>query len=204
MIRTRWIGGSREFRAAGPYPTRQKKQQTRKDSDMTRFTKSPMSKAVLVVAALALGAGIVWAQSPHFIFVRAALQSDGDLDVSFKEAGLGTNQLINYLAEADATVTCTCVTNSGQCPNAANKVTGTVAVDQPATFSSGKNGQVNQTISVALPACPTSEQPTCGGGQELVLSAITWENIQLTDLTTPVGPAPATPSSISATLFTCP
>jgi hypothetical protein len=171
---------------------------------MTRFTKSPLSKAVLVVAALALGAGIVWADNPHFIFVRASLQPDGDLNVSFKEAGLGTNQLINYLAEADATVTCTCVTNSNKCPNAANKVTFTEAVAEPATFSSGKNGQVNQTISLAPPACPPSDPPTCGNGQHLVLSAIAWNNIQLTDQTTPVGPEPATPSSLSATLFTCP
>jgi hypothetical protein len=121
-----------------------------------------------------------------------------------KQAGLGTNQLINYLAEADATVTCTCVTNSGRCPNAANKVTFTEAVAEPATFSSGKNGQVNQTITLSPPACPSSDPPTCGGGQELTLSAITWENIQLKDLTTPVGPVPATPSSLSATFFTCP
>jgi hypothetical protein len=79
-----------------------------------------------------------------------------------------------------------------------------VAVDQPATFNSGKNGQVNQTLTVPAPACPPSDPPTCGNGQEFRLSAITWENIQLTDLTTPVGPEPATPSSVSATFFTCP
>jgi hypothetical protein len=166
--------------------------------------KLAISKFVFPLAALVLAAGVVWAANPHFIFVRAALQQDGDLNVSFKEAGLGDNQLINYLAEADATVTCNCVTNSGRCPNASNKVTFTVAVDQPATFSSGKNGQVNQTITVEVPECPSSDPPTCGNGQELALSAITWENIQITDLTTPVGPEPAVPSSISATFFTCP
>jgi hypothetical protein len=142
--------------------------------------------------------------NPHFIFVRAAIQSDGDLDVSFKEAGLGTNQLIDYLAEADATVTCTCVNHSGNCPAAANKVTFTEAVAEPATFSSGKNGQVNQTLALSAPACPPSDPPTCGNGQVLRLSAITWENIQLTDQSTPVGPEPATPASVSATFFTCP
>jgi len=142
--------------------------------------------------------------NPHFIFVRASIQQDGDLNVSFKEAGLGTNLLINYLAEADATVTCTCVSHSGKCPNAANKVTSTEAVDQPATFNSGKNGQVNQTITLTAPACPSSAPPTCGNGQELRLSAITWDNIELTDQSTPVGPEPAVPSSVSATFFTCP
>jgi hypothetical protein len=162
-------------------------------------------KVALGVFAALLGAGgIAWATNPHFIFVRASLQQDGDLNIAFKEAGLGTNQLISYLGEADATVTCTCVTNSGRCPNAANKVTFTVAVDQPATFSSGKNGQVNQTLTLAPPPCPASDPPTCGNGQSFDLSAISWENIQLTDQTTPVGPVPAVPSSVSATFFTCP
>jgi hypothetical protein len=162
-----------------------------------------MNKWIVTLAALGT-AGIVWATNPHFIFLNAFLQQNGNLDVSFKEAGLGDNQLINYLAEADATVTCNCVTHSGKCPSASNKVTFTEAVAQPATFSSGKNGQVNQTITLTAPACPSSAAPTCGNGQELRLSAITWENIQLTDQTTPVGPEPATPSSLSATFFTCP
>jgi hypothetical protein len=175
-----------------------------KEKAMKRIITRQRKIILGVLGGLVLAAGIVWAVNPHFIFIRASLQSDGDLDVSFKEAGLGTNQLINYLATADATVTCTCVSNSGRCPNAANKVTFTEAVDQPATFSSGKNGQVSQTITLEAPACPPSDPPTCGSGQELRLSAITWENIELTDQTTPVGPSPATPSSVSATFFTCP
>jgi hypothetical protein len=174
-----------------------------KEYDMRRI-RLPKGPIVLALAVLACTVGIVWAVNPHFIFIRASLQSDGDLNVSFKEAGLGTNQNIDYLASADATVTCTCVSNSGRCPNAANKVTFTEAVDQPATFSSGQNGQVNQTITLTAPACPSSAPPTCGNGQELRLSAITWTDIELKDLTTPVGPEPATPSSASATFFTCP
>jgi hypothetical protein len=96
------------------------------------------------------------------------------------------------------------VNNGGRCPNAANKVTFEERVAEPATFNSGKNGQVTATITLEAPACPPSDPPTCGGGQELRLSAISWTNIQLTDLTTPVGPEAATPSSVSATFFTCP
>jgi hypothetical protein len=156
------------------------------------------------LGVLVLAAGIVWAVSPHFISVTATIQQDGDLDVKFKEAGLGTNQTINYLATADATVTCTCVTKKGNCPQAANKETFTEAVAEPATFNSGKNGNVTATITLEAPDCPASDPPTCGNGQDFVLSAVTWENIQLTDQTTPVGPVPATPSSVSATFFTCP
>jgi len=161
-------------------------------------------KFVLSLAALVLTAGIAWAVNAHFISVTASIEQNGDLNVKFKEAGLGTNQNINYLAEADATVTCQCVTHSGKCPSAANKETSTSHVAQPATFNSGKNGNVTAQITLEVPACPASASPTCGNGQTLVPSAVTWENIQLTDLTTPVGPEPAVPSSISATFFTCP
>jgi hypothetical protein len=164
-----------------------------------------MSKTLLATAvALALGVGIAWAVNAHFISVTASIEQNGDLNVKFKEAGLGTNQNINYLAEADATVTCNCVTHSGKCPSAANKVTETSHVAEPATFNSGKNGNVTATITLEVPACPASASPTCGNGQTLVPSAVTWENIQVTDLTSPVGPEPAVPSSISAVFFTCP
>jgi hypothetical protein len=117
--------------------------------------------------------------------------------------GLGTNQNINYLAEADVTVTCNCVTKGGKCPSASNKVTETSHVAEPATFSSGQNGNVTASVTLEVPdpSCPSSDPPTCGNGQKLVPSAITWENIQITDLTTPVGPEPAVPSSISAVFF---
>jgi hypothetical protein len=174
-----------------------------KEHDMRRI-RLPKGPIVLALAVLACTVGIVWAVNPHFIFVRAAIQQDGDLDVSFKEAGLGTNLLINYLATADATVTCTCVTHSGACPQAANKVTFEEQVAEPATFSSGKNGQVNQTITISAPACPASDPPTCGNGQDLRLSVISYTDIALTDTSTPVGPEPAVPSSASATFFTCP
>lgn len=161
-------------------------------------------KFFTLFAVLMLAAGIVWAVNPHFIFVKSSLQEDGDLDVAFKEAGLGDNLNINYLAEADVTTICQCVNNSGNCPQASNKVTSTSHEAQPATFNSGKNGQINQTITLHAPPCPPSDPPTCGNGQVLKLASITWNNIQLTDQTTPVGPVAAEPASLSGTFFTCP
>jgi hypothetical protein len=157
------------------------------------------------LGVLVLAAGIVWAVSPHFIYVRSSLQRDGDLDVSFKEAGLGTNQNINYEASADVTVTCNCVTNSGRCPSAANKQTSTSPVVQPATFNSGKNGQITQTITLEVPepTCPASSGPTCPGGQTFRLTEISWTDIALTDTTNGIT-EPAVPDSQSTTLFECP
>jgi len=157
---------------------------------------------IFAVAALLCAVGPAWAQNPHFIRVTSSLEADGDLDVTFKEAGLG-DTATNYVASASATATCTCVTHSGRCPSAANKVTFSEQVSAAGTFSP-HNGTVSATLVIAAPACPSSAPPTCGGGQELRLSEISYTNIQITDTTHGVGPQPATPSSLSATFFTCP
>lgn len=164
-------------------------------------------KFILAVAsstAIVLCAGSVWAQNPHFVgTVTAKIQPNGSVNVKFKEAGLGSNININYVASADATAVCVCVTNSGNCPNAANKITTSTHVDVPATISSGKNGTVSATLNIPVPSCGSSDPPTCGGGQDLRLSEITWTNIKITDTTNAVS-AFATPATLSKTLFTCP
>ncbi|MBI1919557.1 MAG: hypothetical protein HYS23_00605 [Geobacter sp.] len=160
--------------------------------------------AVAASAAILFSAGSVWAQNPHFVgTVTAKIQPNGSVNVKFKEAGLGSNVNIDYVASADVTAVCVCVTNSGQCPNAENKKTTTTHIDVPATISSGKNGTVSATLNIPAPGCGSSAPPTCGGGQSLILSEITWTNIKITD-TTNVVSAFATPATLSKTLFTCP
>ena len=56
--------------------------------------------ALVVMLAMAAAAT---AQNEHFVRASGSLNNDGSLTVSFKEAGLGTNQLINYTLTADAT-----------------------------------------------------------------------------------------------------
>lgn len=161
-----------------------------------------LAMACAVGVTMVFGAGSAWAISPHFIKVTAALQN-GNVAVKFKEAGLGTNQNINYQACADVEVTCVCVTNSGNCPAAANKKTFTSQICKSATFSSGKNGTVSQTLIITPPACGPSDPPTCGGGQELRLSQVTYTQIRIEDLTNGVTQL-ATPSALAKTFFTCP
>jgi hypothetical protein len=170
-----------------------------KEIVMKRFI--PHQRVVIVAAALMCAAGIAWAANPHFIRATTTLLSNGDLQFKFKEAGLGDAET-TYVASASATATCTCVTNSGRCPNAANKVTSTEEVSTTGTFSP-KNGTVSATLTVAAPECPSSDPPTCGGGQHLELSAITYTDISLVDTTNGVA-ASGLPSELSATYFTCP
>jgi hypothetical protein len=161
--------------------------------------------SIAFAAALLFGPGVAWAQSPHFVGTpQASFSADFDLAVAFKEAGLGNNQTITYNVNATATGACACVTNSGNCPAAANKfpptnVTGT------GTFTSGKNGSISQTIDTDPPTCQQLSPATCPRGQTNTLASITYSNITITDTTTPVGPVDASPGTLSATdIFTCP
>ena len=75
-----------------------------------------------VCATAAIGVPVALAVSPHFVSASAQL-SGTNLSVSFKEAGLGTNQQITYVASADPTVTYVCVNRGGANPSAQNKTT---------------------------------------------------------------------------------
>src|SRR5215469_8858141 len=97
------------------------------------MTAKPTFK-VLLRALLATTVGIFFFQGParaqnaHFIHTpTATLQAEADdpvaedLAVAFKEAGVGDNVSITYNVNATASGSCACVTNSGNCPAAANK-----------------------------------------------------------------------------------
>ena len=149
--------------------------------------------------------GAASAQNAHFVGTpTAAFSSDFDLAVSFKEAGLGSNENIAYLVSATASGSCACVTHNGNCPAAANKFPST-NVTGTGTFSSGKNGAISQTIDTNPPECQTLTPASCPRGQTNTLVEITYSNITITDTTTPVGPVGTKPSTLSATdIFTCP
>lgn len=158
---------------------------------------------IVFTAALVCAAGVVWAASPHFLDNKTTLtiNPNGSLTVKFKEAGLGDTET-TYLFSAQATVTCNCVTRSGQCPEAANKVTSTVDVSDTARFDP-KNGTVSATLTLDVPGCGPSAPPTCGGGQHLVLSAINWEFISLRDITNGID-ATLPFTEAEQTFFDCP
>lgn len=161
---------------------------------LRRLSKIAFSGVLLCTAATA------WAQSPHFVGNVTAKLTDDSVQVCFKEAGLGSNALIDYTANANATATFVCVNNGGQCPNAANKTTVSGPVSASGTFSSGKNGTISQCLTIAP---PDAGGFTCPSGQTLTLSEVSYTSISITDVTNGVSRA-ATPSSLSATPFACP
>jgi hypothetical protein len=133
----------------------------------------------MMLAGFAMAAPAALAVSPHFISASGTLNGDGSLTVKFKEAGLGTNQLINYTLTADATATYVCVNRGGANPSASNKTTVSGPVSAMGTFNSGKNGNVTASLTVS----PPPSDITCPPGQSLQLASVSYTNVVLTDTT---------------------
>jgi hypothetical protein len=133
--------------------------------------------AAFATAALAVPTAL--AVSPHFINASGTVNSDGTLTVSFKEAGLGTNQNINYTLSAQGTATWVCVNKGGANPSAQNKTTVNGPVSSSGTFNSGKNGNITASLTVS----PPPSNITCPNGQKLELASATYTGVTLTDTT---------------------
>ena len=133
--------------------------------------------AVTATAALAVPAAV--AVNAHFISASASLNNDGTLTANFKEAGLGTNQNIDYALTADGTATYVCVNKGGANPSAQNKTTVNGPVSATGSFNSGKNGNVTGSLTVSPPPSNIS----CPKGQTLQLASASYDNVTLTDVT---------------------
>jgi hypothetical protein len=152
-------------------------------------------------ATLVLGLAVsAQAQNAHFVGKVTATLQGTDVQVCWKEAGLGDNALIDYVASADATATYVCVNHGGQCPNAANKITVFGPVTASGTFASGKNGNITACLVIEPPGPGTF---TCPGGQTRTLAEVGYTNVSIEDVTNGVE-QDAVPVNVSATPFVCP
>jgi len=170
---------------------------------MKRITNSQLRIVLVIAAALFCAGGVTRASSPHFVGNVTATLVGNDVQVCWKEAGLGDNQLISYEASAFVTATFHCVNDGGNCPNAANKVTVSGPVTASGTFASGKNGQITGCLTLEAPDPPDPGEFSCPNGQTLTLTDISFSNITIKDTTNNITKS-ATASAISATIFVCP
>lgn len=146
-----------------------------------------------VIAALLMVATPAGAGAPKFHSASGSVNGSGTLVVSFDERGLG-NENIDYVLTADATATYACINGGGNHPQAANKETFTAEVSGGGTFAA-KNGRVQASLS----AGPISAGAfSCPKGQRLVLAAVSYSNIVLTDTTNDVSTSIA---NVSRTFF---
>ena len=165
---------------------------------MRRITVLSLFLLVLITAR----ANPVLAQSPHFIGTATVggVFSDGGISVKFKEAGLGSNVSINYELGGSFIADYGCVNRGGNHPQASNKTAVAGPIDATATFSSGKNGTISQTLTFTPPD-PNSELSCPGKNQVAVLADIAYSDLSLADLTNSVS-ANLSTTSLSAVFFT--
>ncbi|MEW1908206.1 hypothetical protein AB0442_07065 [Kitasatospora sp. NPDC085895] len=140
---------------------------------------------VALTGALVLGIGPAFADSPHFVKASASFASGSspNLNVNFKEAGLGDTVTISYTASADATATYACINGGGNHPQAANKATVNGPVSASGSFTSGKNGSITATLTLTPPSAGSF---SCPNGQKLVLANVSYTNVAITDNTNSV------------------
>ena len=116
--------------------------------------------ALLAAFGLLAAAGT----NPHFIRASADLRGE-DLVVKWKEAGLGDNQNIDYVASADATGFYACINGGQNHPQAANKEAFEGPVTEEGTFNSGKNGHITASLTISPPQgtlLPSGATPRVG------------------------------------------
>jgi hypothetical protein len=127
------------------------------------------------------------ADSPHFLTSSFAINSStGDLQCSFKEAGLG-----NTATSADITCTAAtseavyqCFNNGGNHPKAGNKETVGGLVTSTQSFPI-RNGSTTGTVIVG-PFSPGSF--SCPSGQSLFLQSVCYDDITLSGEGATIGP----------------
>lgn len=133
----------------------------------------------MMLTGLAMTAPAALAVNAHFISASGTVNADGSLTVKFKEAGLGTNQNIDYALTAQGTATWVCVNKGGANPSAQNKTTVNGPVSATGTFNSGKNGNVTASLTVQ----PPPSDITCPKGQTLQLASASYTGVTLSDTT---------------------
>jgi hypothetical protein len=147
---------------------------------MRRFL--PLASALAVAMSLAVASTISASATSGAHFFKdtsASVNDNGALVVTIDEAGVGQSQ-VNYTLTASASATWACINGGGNHPKAANKETVTGQVSATASFSP-INGRVMGTIGPTGPLSPGGF--TCPSGQTLVLAAVSYSNIVLTDTT---------------------
>lgn len=136
--------------------------------------------ALLIGLAGMLSGVAVRADNAHFIRANGAINDDGAYVATFKEAGLGANQNIDYLLTAGPVeFTYQCYTKSNNRPQGSPNSVFLSTLTTGGSFNSGKNGSI--TASLILTPEPTDGCQ--GAGLKLCLDYVSYQNVLLQDVT---------------------
>ena len=155
--------------------------------------------ALLALATMSV-IGVAIAANAHYVRGPNATLDKPGVVVTWKSAGLGDNVLEEYRADAVGSARYQCVNNGGKCPAAANKQEVHGNVSAFGAFSSGKNGTINGSLALDPPAATLR----CPGGQHRELTAASFTDITLTDLTSGPANVPTDPDHIAFSGPECP
>jgi hypothetical protein len=137
---------------------------------------------VTSIVGVCLFAAIAVATSgAHFFSASGSVLDNGQLAVSFDEAGLG-QQTVNYTLSGNADYVWGCINGGGNHPQATNKETESTPVSTNTSFEP-KNGRVRATINAPATAPEPPSTFSCPSGQTLVLASATYTGMILTDTT---------------------
>lgn len=137
--------------------------------------------AVFVVAAPAQ-AGSGGTGSPHFIYITPQLAGN-DLQVNFKEAGVGAGATVYVSASATFSFTLGCINGGSNHPKASNKTafSDTVSVP-PHAFTATSGGNVISSLTVPAPSMSVIlANLICPPGQTTTLIVAQWDHLVVTD-----------------------
>lgn len=145
-----------------------------------------MHKHVAIGAAALVALSTAWAVSAHFNSASGAVNSEGQLVVTFKEVGLGsTPVLVDYELSTVASADYQCFNNGSNSPQGQPFQ----VQDQPLTvggsFQSGKNGAINGTLYAGPPnPAPAEAALKCvSTGKKLCMLSVSYSDSTLTDTT---------------------
>jgi hypothetical protein len=136
-----------------------------------------LGAVLALLSALVLGFGSsAMAANPHFIRGSASgPDAVGALTVNFKIAGLGANETITVTASAQATAVHACQNNGGNFPSDPKKTQSSGLVTATGDFTSGKNGQITNSLTLTPPATTL----TCPPGQNRVLVSVSYSDVSV-------------------------
>lgn len=150
-----------------------------------------MKTKVFVATSLLMltAASFAWAPSPKFEWVKAELQPDNTLKVTWREINLPRGAYVNYRVSSTAPATYACVNSSGNCVGATQYVSsgGAYAIT---TIQASRNGVV-EGIAILEPPDPPSTF-TCDNGRTRILAEVAYGGITVWDKTNAVSQVAST------------
>jgi hypothetical protein len=121
--------------------------------------------------------------SPHFVRTSAEGPDDlGNLQVLWKEVGLGAGQVIEYSATASATALYACRNSGGNFSRDDKRQQIAGPISSETRVASDRNGEITGSVRLTPPD-PIFPPDPCSRGQSLVLIQARYTDVVIADVT---------------------